>query len=86
MTTGRAGSDKLLQSLLEELKRLNDAQDKTMSNAVYVGLTIAEANELDMRRKRIGKVYEALIVLMTASKSGALLGTLLAELSWHGND
>ena len=68
----------ILRYLREELKHLQDAQDKAMSNAVYGGLTVAEANELDMRRTLIHEVYEALMVLIPKPEA-ALLGALLTE-------
>ena len=53
----------IIKHLEEEIQQLKEAQDRTMSLAVFVGMTAAEAKKTDIRRKRIYDLYEELIKL-----------------------
>jgi hypothetical protein len=50
-----------LQHLRDELEQLKRAQDEAMSLAVYLGMTPAQAESFDKRRRRIQSIYEALL-------------------------
>ena len=53
----------IIKHLEEEIQQLKEAQDRTMSLAVFVGMTAAEVKETDKRRKRIYELYEELLKL-----------------------
>ena len=64
-----------IQSLTEELERLKSEQDTAISMAVYFGMSKEDARLFDQRRKRIYKLYEALLALKGRN---ALLGRRVA--------
>jgi hypothetical protein len=58
-----------LQSLSEELEELKKAQDKVMERAIYLGMTTAEAQDIDDRRRRIYALYEMIFAMGRAAHS-----------------
>ena len=54
---------KVIQHLEDEIQRLRQEQSNAMSLANLVGMTPAEVEETDERRKRIYELYEELLTL-----------------------
>ena len=50
-----------LQDLRDELEQLKRTQDEAMSLAVFLGMTPAQGESFDKRRRRIQSIYEALL-------------------------
>lgn len=71
------GTQVTAQSLREELEALQRQQEEVMRLAIYVGMTADQAEEFDMRRKRIVELYEALLVLTDplSTQTGTAIGT-----------
>jgi hypothetical protein len=56
-----------LETLRKELEILQKDQDESMTHAVYTGITVGQAKELDRRRRRINELYEELLARSKAT-------------------
>ena len=57
-----------LQRIRQEIERLTDEQSEALKTATYGGMTAAEAQTYDARRRRITELIERLRVLEAPTK------------------
>ena len=58
-----------IKRLSQQIRELQNLQDKVYRDAIYLGMTPEIARECDERRRRIAELTEELFVLRTESES-----------------